>query len=74
MPELERCVRELEAAQILLLDLSKLRSLDSTGLRTIIKLHDRALAEGWTLRLLHGPPEVRRVFKLTRTEYWLPFV
>lgn len=58
----------------MLLDLSALSFIDSSGLRAIIEANDRASTRGWTLRLLHGPAAVRQVSKITHTEDRLPFV
>jgi anti-sigma B factor antagonist len=49
----------------LLLDLSNLEFMDSTGLRLIIQAHAAAQASGRRLHLRLGSPQVRRLFELT---------
>jgi anti-anti-sigma factor len=49
----------------LLLDLARLRFIDSTGLRSLLSAHQRAEAAGRTLRLANLPVEVERVFDVT---------
>jgi anti-sigma B factor antagonist len=46
----------------IVLDLGKLRFLDSTGLRLLLSWDARARAEGVDLRVLPGPPAVQRIF------------
>jgi anti-sigma B factor antagonist len=72
---LERRVRELAGAGFgrVVVDLSRLRFIDSTGLTSLLRLHRDARQDGWTLSLVQGPEEVRRVFELTKTIEILPF-
>ena len=44
------------------LDLRKLRFLDSTGLKLLMTWEARSRADGIDLRVLPGPPAVQRVF------------
>lgn len=44
------------------LDLRKLRFLDSTGLRLLLTWEARSRSQGVGLRVLPGPPAVQRVF------------
>jgi anti-sigma B factor antagonist len=46
----------------IVVDLGKLRFLDSTGLRLLLSWDDRARAEGVDLLVLPGPPPVQRIF------------
>src|SRR4051794_28125305 len=55
------------------LDLSALEFIDSTGLRVIVHAVEAARRHGWTLTLRHGPPAVRRVFELAGVVGALPF-
>ena len=73
---LERELQRLEAADDarIVVDLSGLAFMDSSGLRTLLAAHARARTDGDRLSLLRGRPEVQRVFELTVTESMLPFV
>jgi anti-sigma B factor antagonist len=46
----------------IVLDLGKLRFLDSTGLRLLLSWEARARAAGVDMRVLPGPPPVQRIF------------
>jgi anti-sigma B factor antagonist len=48
----------------IVLDLGKLRFLDSTGLRLLLSWEARARAEGVEMRVLPGPPPVQRIFAI----------
>jgi anti-anti-sigma factor len=56
------------------IDLSQLAFLDSSGLRELILLRDRAAAEGWELALVRPPQPALSIFQITRAEEHLPFV
>jgi anti-anti-sigma factor len=58
----------------LTIDLRDLSFLDSSGLRELIVLADRARAEGWRLGLVRPGPPTLSVFQITRAEENLPFV
>jgi anti-anti-sigma factor len=58
----------------LIIDLSGLGFVDSSGLRLFIVLHQRAGAEGWTLALTRPEPQALKVFRLSGVEEDLPFV
>jgi anti-sigma B factor antagonist len=58
----------------LLLDLSGLRFIDSSGLRVIVVLHQRASQEGWALELVRPGPPVMRVFQISGLADRLRFV
>ena len=62
--------RELEAIRSdrpdrMLLDLSQLEFMDSTGLALIIRAEQAAAEDGISLRLRAGGPQVQRLFELT---------
>jgi len=64
--------RELGAAQSsnadrLVIDLSGLEFMDSTGLRALLLARERAESDGHGLTLRRGPRQVQRVLELTRT-------
>jgi anti-anti-sigma factor len=60
--------------KIVLLDLSNLTFLDSTGLRCVVRADDRAREEGRRLVVVKGPEAVQRVFEITRLEDRLELV
>jgi anti-anti-sigma factor len=51
---------------VLILDLSELDFMDSTGLRVIVSAASRARDEARRLVLVKGPDVVQRVFEITR--------
>jgi anti-sigma B factor antagonist len=59
-------VRRAEARrpQTLILDLRRLRFMDSTGLRLIMSAHSRARTRGRRLAIVLGNEPVRRLFRL----------
>ncbi len=74
----ERVTQELlrvEAtdAQRIVLDLSGLRFIDSTGIRLILAADARSRSNGRRLALVRGPRDVHRVFELTGITERLPF-
>ena len=50
--------------QVLVIDLSRLRFLDSTGLRLIMSAHSRAKRQGHRLAIVEGTQAVQRIFRL----------
>ena len=68
-----RRVEESEPAT-LVLDLSKLKFLDSTGLRCIVTADERARDAGRRVVIVRGPDAVQRVFSITRLEERLEMV
>lgn len=69
-PELERELQAAESSQPerLVIDLSGVEFMDSTGLRTLLQARERALSQGHELALRRGPRQVQRVLELTRTD------
>ena len=55
---------ELDPGAQLVLDLSELTFIDSTGVRLILQARDRALRHGAELVLVRGPEPVMRVLEL----------
>ena len=71
---LDRALREgRRPGEEVVLDLSGLEFIDSTGLRVIVKAVEAAAQERWDLRLRHGPPAARRVFEIAGVLGALPF-
>jgi len=69
--ELER-IEATDAASIVL-DLSGLTFMDSTGVRLLITAHARSRADSNRLSLLRGAPAVQRVLELSGVDALLPF-
>lgn len=74
--EAEAAIARVEAdgPSTIVLDLSELRFLDSTGLRVIIAADSRARREGRHLRVVPGPEAVHRVFRIALLDQRLEFV
>src|SRR5918997_945337 len=65
----EEQLRRVEASRnpcTIVLDLSRLKFMDSTGVRLILSAHTRALRDGWTLQIVAGTHPLRPVFRPTR--------
>jgi anti-sigma B factor antagonist len=56
---------EGESWPLLVIDLSALEFMDSSGLRLIVRSHARAEQSGRRLVVVNGPDTVRRVFSAT---------
>ena len=69
-------LRRVEAStpDVVVLDLSKLTFLDSTGLRCLVTADERARDEGRRVVIVRGPETVQRVFSITRLEERLEMV
>jgi anti-anti-sigma factor len=65
---------EADAPPVVVLDLSKLTFLDSTGLRCLVTADQRARDAARKLVLVRGPDPVQRVFSITRLEERLEMV
>jgi anti-sigma B factor antagonist len=65
---------EASAPATLVVDLSKLTFLDSTGLRCIVTADERARSEGRRIVIIRGPDAVQRVFAITRLDDRLEMV
>lgn len=74
--KVEEELESLEAggAKLIVLDLSRLTFLDSTGLRCLVTADQRARDAGRRLVLVRGPDAVQRVFTITRLEERLEMV
>ena len=63
--ELDR-IKADHAPRALVLDLSGLVFMDSTGLRLVVLADARAREEGHAFAVVRGAPDVHRVFEITR--------
>ena len=71
-PELGRLLESRDLDSVLL-DLSGLDFIDSTGLGVIIDLDQRARRGDFELSIVPGPRHVQRVFEVTMLSESLPF-
>jgi anti-anti-sigma factor len=60
-----RRIEDSRHPRTIVLDLSRLKFMDSTGVRLILSAHTRALRDGWKLQIVAGTDTVRRIFSLT---------
>lgn len=76
VPILQAEIASLRATGIrrVILDLSRLDFIDSTGLRCIVHTDAEARQFDFSIALIHGPPAVRRVFELTNPQTQVQFV
>ena len=65
---------EASDAEQIVVDLSDLSFLDSTGLRVLLQATARSESDSNRLRLVRGPRRVQRVFELTNTAAEMPFL
>jgi anti-sigma B factor antagonist len=74
--KVEKDLEALEASdeQLLVLDLSGLTFLDSTGLRLMVTADQRAQKDGRRLVIVKGPETVQRVFSITKLDETLEMV
>ena len=73
--ELERELKRVESTDALsiVLDLSALTFIDSTGVGLLVSAHTRSRADSDRFTLLRGPSSVQRVLELTGIVDILPF-
>lgn len=66
---LESALREQQTKGApILLDLSKLSFLDSSGLHLLVRMRRDADEQGWALEMTHPVGEASRVIEVTRME------
>jgi anti-sigma B factor antagonist len=74
IPELRRRLSEGAGEfECLVVEMSGLTFLDSTGIHFLLDLHARAERDGWLLRIVPGPPEVQRVLEIAGVAEVLPW-
>jgi len=68
--QFELAIGQLEADQpaAMVIDLSELRFMDSSGLRALVMADQRARKAGRRLAIVPGRPTVRRVFEITQLD------
>jgi anti-sigma B factor antagonist len=70
----EELVRVAESgAEQVIVDLRELEFMDSTGLSTLVKAHQRAVDAGQRFGVVRGPQQVQRLLSLTGVEERLTF-
>jgi anti-anti-sigma factor len=74
--DVERELLRVESsdARRIVLDLSGLSFMDSSGVHLVVDAHARCRADADRLRVVRGPRNVQRVFVLTDLHAHLPFV
>ena len=72
--EAELTKLEAESPAVIVVDLSRLRFMDSSGLRALVVADQRAQKAGRRLAIVPGPPGVRRVFEITQLDERLDLV
>jgi anti-anti-sigma factor len=65
---------EADHPKTLVIDMSSLSFMDSSGLRALVMADERARAAERRLAIVPGPPQVRRVFEITQLEQRLDLV
>lgn len=73
--EIERELKRIQNsdASRIVVDLSALRFIDSTGIRLLLTAHARAQSDAHRLTLIPGPRSVQRVFEICGVRDMLPF-
>lgn len=64
-PVLEDELRRVNGAALVIIDLTKLEFIDSTGLGVLVKTHQHMLDDGNRMVLIEGGGQVRRLLELT---------
>jgi anti-sigma B factor antagonist len=74
IPELRRNLSEAcSELECLVIDMSGLTFIDSTGIHFLLDMRSRAERDGWTLRVVPGPPQVQRVLEIAGVAELLPW-
>lgn len=66
--------REWRSGEDIVVDLREVGFMDTSGLRYLLELNDRASRDGFGLRVVRGQPAVQRVFEVSGLEARLAFV
>jgi anti-sigma B factor antagonist len=65
---------EWQSGDDIVLDLREVGFMDTSGLRYVLELVEKASKDGFDVRLVKGPAAVQRVFEVSGLEPRLPFV
>src|SRR4051812_19694995 len=65
---------EAAAPEVIVVDLTALEFMDSSGLRALVMADRRANKAGWRFAIVPGPEPVRRVFEITRLDDQLDLI
>lgn len=70
VPRVDDEIMRMEATgpTVLVLDLSALTFMDSSGLRVVVTADERARRDGRRFTVVNGPDAVRRVFEITKVD------
>lgn len=70
VPRVEDEIARVEADEppVLVLDLSALTFMDSSGLRVVVSADQRAKRNGRRFVVVNGPDAIRRVFEITKVD------
>jgi anti-anti-sigma factor len=60
--------------ECIVLDLSRLSFIDSTGLHVVVELHKRCAHQSVRLAIVRGPRAVQRIFEICKLTELLPFI
>jgi len=73
--QVDEAIEEARAAgNSITVDLRPLKFIDSSGLRVLLAASLSAREEGWSLLVVHGAGNVRRIFETAGVEHLIPFV
>ena len=65
---------DFSSVRLVVLDLAALAFIDVSGMRAVLRLHEICRAHSVALTIRPGPRAVQRVFELTYTRGFLPFM
>jgi anti-sigma B factor antagonist len=71
---LEDELRRVTGASVIVLDLTELEFIDSTGLGVLVKTHQRMRDDGDKLAVIEGAGQVRRLLELTGLDQQLTLI
>jgi anti-anti-sigma factor len=74
VPQVEQLLADRSGDGCVVLDLSRLGFIDSTGISLILRAYADAQRDGWELQIVPGSEEIQRVFRLVDLEGRLPFI
>ena len=72
--QVEQLLADRSGDGCVVLDLSGLKFIDSTGISLILRAYADAERDGWDLKIVPGTEEIQRIFRLVDLEGRLPFI